>query len=225
MSAAAKKCDGLCNGHCQEDIYICAHIHGFVEWIRRRHCLAHSLQVLINTCRNFDPGAGSQDVRDMPRLEFSSVAMSIYTYITGRNIQEYLYSSSYTGDISSIDEFRTDAIMIKIYKYFDSDKADNITYKDDSNYCMYSHGNGASAKYCELSLETIKPGYETFYKIEKDECGGESIVYNTDAYALSQLRTKLLTIVKDASRSEAKRLAAIAAILAKLTHKIDTTLF
>jgi len=213
MSAAAKKCDGLCNGHCREDTYTCAHIHGFVEWIRRRHRPAHSLEVLINTLANFDPGAGSQDVRDMPRLEFSSVAMTIYTYITGRNIQEYLYSYRYTGDISSIDEFRTDAIMIKIYKYFDTDFADDIMCKNESNYSRYLHGDGASGIYCALSLETIKPGYETFYKIKKDECGGESIVYNTNAYALSQLRTKLLTIVKDAARSDSERVAAIAAVL------------
>jgi hypothetical protein len=204
MSAAApEKCDGLCKGLCEEDTFICDHIHGFVEWnaVQPPVDPASPLQVLINVCYDFDPGAGSQDVRDMPRFQLSDVALTIYKFINKIN-ERYIDECK--------ESHRTDLTIIKIYKYFQTDEARIIWFKHNPRAYPCCQ---ASGEYCELSLETIKPGYETCYRIQKGECGDEAIIYNEEAYALSQLRTKLRAIIKDAACSDSERVAAIAAIL------------
>ena len=122
---------------------------------------------------------GATTIGNIPRFQLSELALTIYKFIT--EMDKYTLSSE-------DNLFRIDLTMIKICKYL---------------------GSEADGRYCDLYLETVKPGYETYYRIEKDDGWEESIVYNTEAYTLSQI----CTIVKDATRSDSERVAAIAAIL------------
>jgi hypothetical protein len=57
----------------------------------------------------------------------------------------------------------------------------------------------------DLVIKTIRPGYESFYKIDEYD-GAESIQYDEAAYALYQL-------LKNTTMSESARIAAAIALL------------
>jgi hypothetical protein len=64
----------------------------------------------------------------------------------------------------------------------------------------------------DLVIKTIRPGYESFYKIHEYD-GAESITYDEAAYTLHQLRINVRAALTDPTLSYSARIATALALL------------
>jgi len=120
-------------------------------------------------------------------FSFSKRTVALYQERTGKKATTYCPFWNGDGD-GDWNEFRTDPVMIAIVK--ELGKEENP----------------------DLVIETIRPGYESFYKIHQDE-GAEWIWYNEAAYTLHQLKINVLELLKNDTMSESARIAAALALL------------
>ena len=116
-------------------------------------------------------------------FSFSERTVALYQKRTGKKAPTYLVDGD--GDWNKI---RTDLVMIAIVK--------ELGKKENPN----------------LVIETIRPGYESFFKIHEYD-GAESIWYNEAAYALHHLKINVSAALTDPTLSDSARIAAALALL------------
>jgi len=124
--------------------------------------------------------------RSFDGFSFSDRTIDLYQERTGKDASAYLDWSD--RDLDEELELRTDPVIIAIVK--------ELGKKENPN----------------LVIETIRPGYESFFKIHMDD-SFEWIWYDEAAYALHHLKINVRAALTDPTLSDSARIAAALALL------------
>ena len=102
---------------------------------------------------------------------------------------------------------------VALYRFRTGEEANTCSHDLRTNPVMIAIVKELGKKEnSDLVIKTIRPGYESFYKIHEYD-GAESIWYDEAAYTLHQLKINVRAALTDPTLSESARIAAALALL------------